>query len=223
MQTKILLVSENQEDLKVLKLVLGTDQFYITQSSFKKDIASIILEKGFHLILADYDLIHDSADLFFDIQKDKSGLCIIFYGEKISSDDVSQVLQKGIYTVIPRALLSERARDAVIGGLENRKAFIEIIGMVDKLKKVNGKLNKEKDTLKKKNRELGFINRLSSEVAYDLNWDRILPRILEIGLTEILDYSLFGIFFKIRSHWDLALHLREGGIEIDEDNLKTEI
>jgi diguanylate cyclase (GGDEF)-like protein len=81
--------------------------------------------------------------------------------------------------------------------------------MIDELKEVNQRLKKEKETLRKRNQELTFINRLSSEVAYDLNWDRILPRILDAGLLSVIDPEVFCLLYKIGSRWNLAFYLSE--------------
>ena len=193
MHETILLISEDQEDLGLFKTILGTDRFSINQIPFTRDIGEKTLENAYPLILADYDLVRDEIDIFFGLQESRSQACLIFYGEKFDAEEVAQILQMGVYSIIPRSLLSERIHDAIMGGLENRKAFIEILGMMDELKDVNKRLEDEKIALRVKNRELNFINRLSREVSYDLNWDRILPRIIETGLDEILDYSLFGI------------------------------
>ena len=207
MRSKILLISEKNKDLNILNKALDKDQFDITITSFNKNTEKRILENTYHLILADYNLIRFKADVFYELQKDQSKACLIFYGEGISAEEVPQILQKGVYTIIPRSLFSERIHDAVIGGLENRKAFIEIMKMMDELKGVNERLEREKKTLRKRNQELDFINTLSREISYDLNWDRILMRMLDAGLEKTLDYSLFGILYRIGARWNLAIHL----------------
>ena len=78
MQENILLISENNSDYELLKKVLGSHQFAITRSPFDKDIDKKILSNGFPLILVDYDLIRKKADLFFEIQKERSKACLIF-------------------------------------------------------------------------------------------------------------------------------------------------
>lgn len=220
---EILLISENPEDLELLKEALGRDRFVITRSPFNRRIEERILENSFPLILVDYDLVRERADFFFDLQKGQSKACLIFFGKKMNAEEVSQILQKGVYTIISRSHLPDRIHEAVVGGLENRKAFIEILGMMDELKDLNERLEDEKDTLSRKNHELSFINRLSCEVAYDLNWDKILSRIIGAGLEGILVYSLFGILYRIGAQWNLALHVTEKGVHLEEDTLKSEI
>ena len=223
MHENILLISENDTDYRLLKKVLKSHRISVTQSPFDKNIDKKILSNGFPLILADYDLIRDKADLFFEIQKGKSKACLIFYGDRMEAEEVNQILQKGVYTVIPRPFLAERIHDAIIGGLENRKAFIEILNMMDELKVVNLSLERETTTLKKRNQELSFLNLLSSEISYDLNWDRILSRMIDAGLEKALDYSLFGLLYSMGAEWYLSLHTVPDAATAEVEALKSEI
>ena len=208
MRENILLISEKNDDLKLFSQILDPDLFSITLTSFDKKIENKILTNGTSLILADYDLISDKADLFFDLQQNRSKACLVFYGNEITSEEMHQILQRGVYSFIPRPLLKERLNDIVIGGLENRKAFIEILGMMDQLKGLNEKLENEKENLKKRNQELNFINLLSSEISYDLNWDNILSRMIYAGLEETMGYILFGMIYRIGNNWTLSAHMK---------------
>ena len=223
MSVEILLFSNKDKDIKIFNKILEPDRFTITLTRQTEGIEDEILKNNAPLILADYDFISDKAKIFYDIQKGRSKACLIFYGDDIGAEEVPQILQKGVYTFIPRRLIAERIYDAILGGLENRKAFIEILGMIDELKGVNKKLEEEKDALKKRNRELSFINILSREISYDLNWDRILARMIESGMEKSLDYSLFGILYSIGSNWNLAVHLSESPTPPDKDSFKYEI
>lgn len=223
MSVEILLFSENNEDTELFNKVLEADQFTITRANQIDDIKDEILKNNAPLILADYDLIHDKAKIFYNLQKGLSKSCLIFYGNSIEAEEVTQILQQGVYTFIPRRFLSERIYNAVLGGLENRKSFIEILAIIEELKGVNEKLEKEKDSLGKRNQELSFINLLSREISYDLSWNRILFRMIESGMEKSLDYSLFGILYRIGANWNLAIHLSESSNPSDIDSFKQEI
>ena len=56
---------------------------------------------------------------------------------------------------------------------------------------------------------MSFINRLSTEVAYDVNWSLILPRILNAGFLDVMNPALLGMFYRIGSKWNMAFHLSE--------------
>lgn len=207
MNEKILLISEVEGEEEALKNILGKDQYAITRIPFNGKVENALSDNNLPLILADFDLVRDRIDLFYNLQQSRSKACLILYGNNINSEELSQILQKGIYAYIPRTLLANRLKDTILGGLENRRAFIEILGMMDDLKELNTSLKIEKDALKKRNLELSFINRLSSEIAYDSNWDSILQRMIKAGLNKTLEYGLFGILFKMGSCWKLTLHM----------------
>ena len=210
MDKRILIISNEKRDVELFEEILGSKGFDIEAVSLSDEIEETFCRDAYAVILADYDLIGNRSYEWIKIlQENRSKSCFILYGEKLKSDKTSEILQKGIYGFVPRGLLSERIYDTILGGLENRKAFIEILGMIDELKVVNERLKKEKENLGTKNQELGFINRLSSEVAYDLNWNGILPRILDAGLLRIIDAELLSILYRINSRWNLALYSSE--------------
>ena len=213
MDDRILVISDNNRDLELFEEILGPKGYDIEGIPLPEETEDTLLKDAFAAILADYDLIGDMAYNWIRLlQKNRSRSCFILYGEKIKADKISEILQKGAYGFVPRALLSERIYDTIIGGLENRKAFVEILAMIDELRDVNERLNREKEALRAKNQELGFINRLSNKVAYDLNWDRIIPRILGAGLLNVIDPEILSILYRIGSRWNLALHLSKNEI-----------
>jgi diguanylate cyclase (GGDEF)-like protein len=219
MDERILVISDKKRDLGLFEEILGPKGFDIERISPLEEVEDTFLEDAFAAIVADHDLIGDRAyDWIGLLQENRSKSCFILYGEEIKADKVSEILQKGAYGFVPRALLSERIYDTIIGGLENRKAFVEILAMIDELRDVNRGLNREKAVLRAKNQELGFINRLSSKVAYDLNWDRIIPRIFSAGLLNVIDPEIFCILYQIGSMWNLAIHLSKN--ETDEETLE---
>jgi len=221
---KILLLSDRLEDLELLQQKFSSNGYRISRRSLQADTEDQILADGFSLVLADYDLIGDQVERFFEFQKSHSMASIIFYGTESDPARVALILHNGIYAFIPRLNLPERIYDAVVGGLENRKAFIKILDMMGKLEDLNESLERERDALKGKNQELDVINRLSREVAYDLNWERILPRIVGTGLREFLDYDLFGLFYRIGPRWNLAVHVpSEEGLTADSESLKESL
>ena len=114
--------------------------------------------------------------------------------------------------------------ETVLGGMENRKSFIEILGMINELKDVNQRLEREKEDLRRKNQEVSFINRLTTEVAYDMNWSMILPRVLDAGFLNVIKPALLGMLYRIGSRWNLAFHLSEKEINKEMlDKLKQDI
>jgi len=216
MTENILIVTEKDRDLQLFEEILTPKGFCIEQCSLFDNINDILQEDLYAAIIADYDSTGEMADAWIGmLQEKKSRACFILYGKAAEVDSISGFLQKGAYGFIPRHLLSERIYDTIVGGLENRKTFIEILTMIDEMKDVNKRLKKEKEALKARNEELTFINRLSSEVAYDLNWDQILPRILEAGLLTVINVDLIGLLYRIGSRWNLSLYADQQKIPDD--------
>lgn len=225
MAERVFIVSDRDADLKLIKAMLGSKGFDIDTTDRLSDIESMIFSGSFAAILADNDFAGDRvAGWITKLQEKKSRSCLILYGEKSSPENIAELLQKGAYGFIPRVLLADRVYDTLMDGLENRKAFIEILAMMDDMKEINEKLEKEKTALRKRNKELDFINRLSYEVSYDLNWNRILSRMINAGLLEIIDSEAVSILYRLDSRWNFTCYL-PGGPSDDKtaEKLKKEV
>ena len=210
MKEKILVISNQAKDENLFKQILGSKGFDIVTKPIFEGIEDILLNDNFGAILADYDQVGDLACSWINLlQENRSQSCVILYGQNKKTEKISEILQAGVYGFISRSNISKRLYETILGGMENRKAFIEILGMINTLKNVNESIEREKEDLKKKNQELSFINRLTTEVAYDLNWSLILPRILNTGFLDVINPALLGMFYRIGSKWNMAFHLSE--------------
>jgi len=218
MHENILLISEVEGDKETFSNILGKEKYVITQLPFNSDAENKIARNGLPLILADFEIIRDRTNFFYELLQSRSKACLIFFGDNINSEELSQILQKGVYSFIPRTMLPERLKDTILGGLENRRAFIEILGMMAELKELNKRLEDEKESLKDRNQELSFINQLSGEISYDFNWDRILSRMITVGLEKTLEYDLFGILYPMGTHWTFAIHMEEPASIVERDS-----
>jgi len=219
MDERILIITDRKKDLELLREILEPQGFLVDCFGSLDEVRDGIFEDLYGAIVADYNLVGDAAlDWISFLENKRSKSCFILYGERVRADKISEILQKGAYDFVPRNLLSERIHDTILGGLDNRKAFIAILKMIDEQKHVNETLEREKEALRLKNQELGFINRLSSEVAYDLNWDGILPRMLDSGLHAVLKPEVLGILYRIGSDWNLSVHASKG--QINKETLR---
>ena len=208
MKEKILVISNQTKDGKLFEQILGSKGFDIVTKPIFEGIEDILLKDNFGAILADYDQVGDLTYNWINLlQEKRSKSCVILYGKNKKAEKISEILQAGVYGFISRSNISKRLYETILGGMENRKAFIEILGMINTLKNVNESIEKEKEDLRKKNQELSFINRLTTEVAYDLNWSLILPRILNAGFLDVMNPALLGMFYRIGSKWNMAFHL----------------
>ena len=151
MAERILIIGNEKGDFDLFREILGPKGFDMDRISLLDGIEERILTDAYNAILADYDLIGDMAyDWIEMLQENRSKACFILYGKRIKADRISELLQKGAYGFVPRAVLSDRIYDMIVGGLENRKAFIAILGMIDELRDVNGRLKGEKKALRTK-------------------------------------------------------------------------
>jgi diguanylate cyclase (GGDEF)-like protein len=225
MNEKILVISNEKKDGNLFKHILGSRGFEVMTVTLSEGVENILLDNAFSAILVDYDHVGNYASNWINLlQENRSQACVILYGENKKAEKISEILQTGVYGFISRSNISKRLYETILGGIENRKSFIEIFRMMNDLKNINESIEKEKEDLRKKNQELNFINRLTSEAAYDLNWGMILPRILDTGFLNVLNPALFGMLYRIGSKWNLAFHLSEK--EINKkilDRLKKEM
>ncbi|MGA8179433.1 MAG: hypothetical protein WB792_05200, partial [Desulfobacterales bacterium] len=225
MSEKILVISNQTKDGNLFEHILGSKGFDVVTVTLSEGVEDILLNNSFSAILVDYDQVGILAANWINLlQENRSQACVILYGENKKAEKISEILQTGVYGFISRSNISKRLYETILGGIENRKAFIEIFRMMNDLKNINESIEKEKEDLRKKNQELSFINRLSSEVAYDLNWGMILPRILDTGFLDVMNPALLGLLYRIGSKWNLAVHLSEK--EINKkilDSLKDEM
>ncbi|MBU0986954.1 MAG: GGDEF domain-containing protein [Proteobacteria bacterium] len=211
---KILIISDTKADYSLFEEILDAKGFSINGISPGEAVAETILADEFTAVLADFDQAGDRVYNWIELlQKKRSKSCFILYGENGQAEKIAEILQAGAYGFVPRSRLSKRAYDTILGGMENRKAFTEILAMMSNLRDANENLKREKVNLNKKNQELSFINRLSNEVAYDLNWDRILARVIDAGLLKVIPASLLGLLYRIGDQWRLSLLVPEKNIK----------
>jgi len=225
MAEKVLLISDSERDRSdIARLLGGIGLQAITTHGFE-GIESLLTEEGFCVILSDYSAAKERIMTWNTLlQENNSKACFIVYGDKIEIEDLIEIVHAGVFSFIPKELLPKKIGESIKKGLENRNAFLEIVGMIEELKEVNGKLEKEKEILRKKNKELNFINRISSEVAYDLDWGAIFMRLIDAGLNHVINYELFAILILLNAKPKLVIHLPAGGVNKESfDGIKKDI
>ncbi len=207
MNNKTLIISDTEADWQLFNTLLEPKGYTIQTNRLNHTAEEAMSQERYSAIIIDYSLGQKKVDdCLSHLQAHGSKACIILYGNQPDPDNISKILQKGVYAFIEKTLIPERIFDALLGGLENRKAFIRILNMMNDLQDVNERLEIEKQALKRKNLELNFINRLSSKIAYDLHWDEIMSRVLDAGLLEVVDLQLFSLLYRIGDSWYLTLH-----------------
>jgi diguanylate cyclase (GGDEF)-like protein len=210
MKEKVLVISNRKKDEHLFKQILESKGFDIVATPIFEGIEDVLSSDNFGAILANYDQVGDLAYSWINLlQEKRSQSYVILYGENKKAEKISEILQSGAYGFISISNISKRLYETILGGMENRKAFIEILEMINTLKNVNESIEREKEDLRRKNQKLSFINRLTTEVAYDLNWRLILPKILNAGFLDVMNPALLGMFYRIGSKWNMAFHISD--------------
>lgn len=213
MNNNTLIISDTEADWQLFNALLEPKGYILQSNKLNGTAEKIMCQECYSAIIIDYSLGQEKVDVCLkQLQAHGSKACIILYGSQPDPDNISKILQKGVYAFIEKDLIPERIFDTLLGGLENRKAFIRILNMMDDLQDVNERLKTEKQALKRKNLELNFINRLSSKTAYDLHWDEIMSRVLDAGLLDVLDLQLFSLFYRIADSWYLTFHTPDNAV-----------
>lgn len=144
MRERILIIGDKKYDADLLHTILWPKGFDIKKISALEDIEDTLHKDEFSAILADHDLIGNRIFGWIDLlQKHRCKTFFILYGDHIEPEKMSEILQAGAYGFVPRPLLSQRIYDTLLGGLENRKAFVEILGMINDLEIINGEVPKK--------------------------------------------------------------------------------
>ncbi len=205
--TSTLVISDTKTDWQLFQSLLTPKGYAVQGIRTTGAIDALTGQERHAAIFIDYNQGQNQIFTCLNkLQENRSKACIILYGDQADPNNISKILQKGVYAFIERHLIPERIFDTLTGGLENRKAFIRILKMMDDLTDVNEQLNIEKQALKRKNQELNFINRLSSKTAYDLHWDEIMSRILDAGMLEVMELELFSMLYRIGESWYLTCY-----------------
>jgi diguanylate cyclase (GGDEF)-like protein len=219
MKEKILLITENIDDFKIIKREIEKQNFEVSKIIHRDEIEKAILRDIFTIVIADYECSRESLISWIDlVQKNRLRSSFIIYGDKIDRGDLLYILNKGAYGFIPRSILSEMILYTILGALENRKAFLEASGKIDRLINHNQRLHRKSEILKNKNKEVCFLNRISLELICPNNWDLALPKIIQSGLEELIEYDIFGIFCSVMSCWNLSIHIHSGDVKDDFKN-----
>jgi len=138
MKEKILVISNQAKDENLFKQILGSKGFDIVTKPIFEGIEDILLNDNFGAILADYDQVGDLACSWINLlQENRSQSCVVLYGQNNKAEKISEILQAGVYGFISRSNISKRLYETILEGMENRKAFIEILEMINTLKNVN--------------------------------------------------------------------------------------
>jgi len=132
--------------------------------------------------------------------------CVIFMAKKPDLSSVVSVLQEGAFSFLEKPIDYNQLEEVVRKGIENRKAFFQILEMSESLRNTNAilntqrdKLKKEKVSLKKINQELNVLNQLSLEINSSLDAHAMVDKVARSKLHELIEYELITFFYLLDS------------------------
>jgi diguanylate cyclase (GGDEF)-like protein len=128
--------------------------------------------------------------------------CVIFMTEKPDIKTVVSAMQEGAFSFLKKPIHYNQLDDAVQKGLDNRRAFFEILEMSEKLKESNSKLKRQSTKLKsdkialnKTNQKLNLLNQLSLEINSTLDAHKMVDKIAHSELHELVEYDIATFFY----------------------------
>ncbi|MBI4714398.1 MAG: response regulator [Nitrospirae bacterium] len=139
-------------------------------------------EKPADLVIVDWrSLGPPASSILREIQRINPGAAVILTGEEPPVREVIPALKEGAFDFLIKPY-SLKALDETIGqALENRRSFMEILQLSERLKKANRtlkiqkrKLLEEKQALKKWTEEMNLLNAMTREVVSTLDLETIL-------------------------------------------------
>ena len=168
----------------------------------------------YDIILIEQNLpILSGINILKDLQSFNCKSCVIFMTETPELNTVVSLLQEGAFSFLEKPIDYNNLEIVVKKGLENRKAFFEILEMSDnlrttndKLKKQREKLKKEKKTLKQINQELNVLNQLSLEINSALDIHKMVDKIAHSNLNELIDHGIITFFYVIEDKTFLEIY-----------------
>jgi len=141
-------------------------------------------------------------DILKELQSFNCNSCVIFMTEKPDLNTTVSLLQEGAFSLLEKPINYYRLEDVVKKGLENRRAFFQILNMSDNLREANiklerqrEKLRKEKSSLKKMNQELNLLNQLSLQINSTLDAHKMVHKVAHSKFNELVDHDLVTFFY----------------------------
>lgn len=171
-------------------------------------------DSEFDIILIEQNLpILSGINILRDLQSFNCKSCVIFMTETPELNTVVSLLQEGAFSFLEKPIDYNQLETVVKKGLENRRAFFEIVEMSDnllitndKLKKQREKLKKEQITLKQTNQELNVLNQLSLQTNSTLDTHKMVDKVAHSKLNDLIDHDILTFFYFIKDNAFLKIY-----------------
>ena len=116
MNNKTLIISDTEADWQLFNTLLEPKGYTIQTNRLNHTAEEAMSQERYSAIIIDYSLGQKKVDdCLSHLQAHGSKACIILYGNQPDPDNISKILQKGVYAFIEKTLIPERIFDALLG------------------------------------------------------------------------------------------------------------
>ena len=195
---KVFVVDPDTRQLAQIESHLKAKGYHVTLERDGVRALHMLREQTFDLLLSELAPPGASGlQLLEEAQSHGANTCVILMAKNPPVEVVIATLQKGAFSLLRKPLNFMALEATLKKGLENRQAFLEILGLSEDLKRANLVLNEQKEelerekrTLEEKIRELDFLKDLSSVIGTTLDPKEIALAI-STRLRTVIPYDLF--------------------------------
>ncbi|MEE9555995.1 MAG: diguanylate cyclase [Candidatus Adiutricales bacterium] len=188
----ILIIDPENSHRDNLASILNTEGFNVTSATSGHNALSVLTAHEPDLIILD-EGVNDltPTDLARRLQAANMESFIIVMSRQTDLDRSMKWIMSGALTCLKKPIEYEKLRPAIEAGLDNKKAFYEILRLTDDLRISNQKLVKnqelslsEQSALREKTEQLRFLNKLSIDLSSSLE----TLAVIEVAMSAL--YSL---------------------------------
>ncbi|WP_447972132.1 diguanylate cyclase [Nitrospira sp. Kam-Ns4a] len=135
-----------------------------------------------------------ALDLLDRLRDRECDACVLVVGRDHGAERVAALLRAGAYDYLTSPIRAGRLEESLRQGLEIRRAFLQVRELAARLKAANEDLSRDRDSLRRWNRNLESLTRLGQAMAGTLDPDAIVREVGE-RLPELLDYDVVGVLW----------------------------
>ena len=141
----------------------------------------------------------EAMRLLEQLRNRQSDMCVIFVGPEVGAERVSECLRNGAFDYLPMPVRPGRMEESLRQGLDIRHSFRKVQGLSRQLGIANEELARERDSLKRLNCSLVFLNQLGQAMSSTHEADEIVRMVAE-RVSAILPYDALTMTWRDRKH-----------------------
>ena len=160
----------------------------------------------------------EAMRLLEQLQNRESDMCVIFIGPELGAERVSECLRNGAFDYLPTPVRAGRLEESLRQGLDIRHSFRKVQGLSGQLSIANEELARERDSLKRLNHSLVFLNQLGQAMSSTHEADEIVRMVAE-RVAAILPYDVLTMKWREPKHIWVYLpdKMSPGSVRLNSD------